>query len=176
MEADRSTEFLTLLTQHDRALGLYVYSLVSPSVDADDILQQAKMVMWRSFDQFEAGTNFLAWARKVAFHQILTYRRQKKRDHLPLSEETLEAIGHEVAKLADDASDGRREALHECVRRLPEEQRQMVMLRYFEDMEVEQVAERISSTPGAVYRALSRVRYALLECVEKRMAAERRPA
>jgi RNA polymerase sigma-70 factor (ECF subfamily) len=170
---DRSTEFLTLLTQHDRALALYVYGLVSPAVDADDILQQAKMVMWRSFDQFELGTNFLAWARKVAFNQILTYRRQRKRDHLPLSEETLEAIGHEVAKLSDDGGDLRREALQECVNRLPEEQRQMVLLRYYEDLDVDAVAARISSTTGAVYRALSRVRYALLECVERRVAAEK---
>lgn len=170
---DRSTEFLTLLTQHERALGLYVYGLVSSGVDADDVLQQTKMVMWRSFGQFELGTNFLAWARKVAFHQILTYRRQRKREHLPLSEETLEAIGHEVAKLADDGGDLRREVLRECVRRLPDEQRQLVLLRYFEDMEVERVADQIGSTPGAVYRALSRVRHALLECVERRMEVER---
>lgn len=173
-EKDRSTEFLTLLTQHERALGLYVYGLVSPATDADDVLQQTKMVMWRSFDQFEEGTNFLAWARKVAFHQILTYRRQRKREHLPLSEETLEAIGLEVAKLSDDGGDLRREALRECVRRLPEEQRQLVLMRYFEDMEVDQVANKIGSTPGAVYRALSRVRHTLLECVERRMENEKR--
>ncbi|HSJ02714.1 MAG TPA: sigma factor, partial [Verrucomicrobium sp.] len=86
-EQDRTTEFLTLLTQHDRALGVYVYSLVPSSADADDILQQTKMVMWRSFSQFESGTNFLAWARKVAFHQILSYRREKKKEHLPLEED-----------------------------------------------------------------------------------------
>jgi len=175
MDSDRSTDFLTLLTQHDRSLSVYVYSLVAPSADADDILQQTKMVMWRSFDQFEPGTNFLAWARKVAFNQILTYRRQKKRDHLPLSEETLEAIGHEVAKLSDQA-DGRREALQECLRRLPEEQRQMVLLRYYEELDIDNIAERISSTSGAVYRALSRVRFTLLACVEKKLANERTTA
>lgn len=168
MESDRSTEFLTLLTQHDRALGLYVYSLVTSNADADDILQQTKMVMWRSFDQFETGTNFLAWARKVAFHQILTYRRQQKREHLPLSEETLEAIAHEVSKLSTDG-DSRKEALLECLGKLPQEQRQIVLLRYYEDLEVETIAKRIQSTAGAVYRALSRVRFSLLDCVEKKL-------
>ena len=78
-ESDRTQEFLELLTQHDRALGVYVYSLVPRTADADDILQQTKMILWRCFDQFESGTNFLAWARKTAFHQILTYRRQNVR-------------------------------------------------------------------------------------------------
>ena len=59
-EADRTTEFLTLLTQHDRALGVHVHALVNSNADTNDILQQTKMVMWKNFDQFENGTNFLA--------------------------------------------------------------------------------------------------------------------
>jgi len=170
MDPDRTTDFLSLLTQHDRALGLYVYSLVSSNADADDILQQTKMVMWRSFAQFELGTNFIAWARKIAFHQILTYRREKKKEHLQLDEEVLEAISHEVEKLAGQG-DHRKEALQDCLHKLPHEHRQMILLRYYEDMEIDQVAARIQSTTGAVYRALSRVRLALLDCVEKQLSA-----
>lgn len=167
-ETDRTTEFLTLLTQHDRSLGVYVHAMVPSSADADDILQQTKMVMWKNFGQFEPGTNFLAWARKVAFHQILGYRRQRKKAHLPLDEDVLEAVHHEVSRLAGE-HDHRREALQACLHKLPGEHRQLVLLRYYEDLEVDQVASRISSTPGAVYRALSRVRLALLECVEKQL-------
>jgi RNA polymerase sigma-70 factor (ECF subfamily) len=170
-KSDRTQEFMELLTQHDRALGVYVYSLVQGSADADDILQQTKLILWRCFDQFETGTNFLAWARKTAFYQILTYRRQTKREHLPLSEETLEALHHEVERLSDKGDD-RREALRACLAKLPAEHRQLVTLRYFEDLEIEQVAERIRSTVAAVYRALSRVRYALLGCVEKELTKE----
>lgn len=169
METDRTTEFLTLLTQHDRALGVYVYSMVPSSADADDILQQTKMVMWRHFDQFETGTHFIAWARKVAFHQILAYRREKKREHLPLSEEVLEAISQEVEKLSLQG-DERREALQACLRKLPQEHRQIILLRYYEDLEVDQIAARIESTSGAVYRALSRVRMTLLQCVESQIS------
>lgn len=168
-EADRTTEFLTLLTQHDRVLGIHVHALVNSSADADDILQQTKLIMWREFAQFERGTNFLAWARKIAFHQILTYRRSKKKEHLPLEEDVLEALHHEVSRLAD-THDDRREALQSCLHKLPTEHRQLVLLRYYEDLEVEQVAEKIRSTAGAVYRALSRVRFTLLECVEKELA------
>lgn len=169
-ESDRTQEFLELLTQHDRALGVYVYSLVPRSADADDILQQTKMILWRCFDQFEPGTNFLAWARKTAFHQILTYRRQTKREHLPLSEDTLDALHNEVARLSD-SGDERREALRTCLSKLPKEHRQLVMLRYFEDMEIDGIAEQVRSTVAAVYRALSRVRFTLLECIQKEARA-----
>jgi RNA polymerase sigma-70 factor (ECF subfamily) len=170
-EADRTQEFLELLTHHDRALGVYVYSLVQDPHDADDILQQTKMILWRCFDQFETGTHFLAWARKTAFHQVLTYRRQKKREATPLSDDILELLHDEVAKLSD-TSDRRRDALRSCVAKLPPAHRQLVALRYYEDMEIDGVAERIRSTAGAVYRALSRVRMNLLTCVEKELKME----
>lgn len=168
MDADRTTEFLDLLTRHDRALALYIYGLVPGSSEAEDILQQTKMLLWREFARFETGTHFLAWARKIAFHQILTWRRKRQRGHLPLSEEMLESLSHEIEKLAD-AGD-RREALRSCILKLPHEHRQLVLLRYFEDLEIDQVAERVKSTAGAVYRALSRVRQALFTCVEKELA------
>lgn len=168
--ADRTTQFLELLTAHDRALGLYVHGLVPRDAAAEDILQQTKLLLWKHFDDFTLGTNFLAWARKIAFHQILTHRRQKKREHLPLDEVALEALGHAVSALAEEASP-RQEALRECLARLPGEHRQLVTLRYFEEMEIDQVAQRLKRTEAAVYRALSRVRMTLMECVEKKLEA-----
>ena len=168
---DRTQEFLELLTRHDRALGVYVYSLVPVAHDADDILQQTKMILWRCFEQYESGTNFLAWARKTAFHQVLTHRRQKKREATPLSDEVLEMLHDEVSKLSD-GGDRRGEALRHCLGRLPAAHRQLVTLRYYEDLEIEGVAERIRSTVGAVYRALSRIRLSLLTCVENELKVE----
>jgi RNA polymerase sigma-70 factor (ECF subfamily) len=71
---DRAEEFVFLLARHERLLGAYVMTMVPHPQDADDILQEAKVVMWRNFTKFEPGTNFGAWARKVAFHQVLAYR------------------------------------------------------------------------------------------------------
>jgi alpha-L-rhamnosidase len=50
-----------------------VTGLIACPQDAQDILQEGKIVMWRQFHQFELGTNFAAWARKILFYQILAY-------------------------------------------------------------------------------------------------------
>ncbi|HYF36255.1 MAG TPA: sigma factor-like helix-turn-helix DNA-binding protein [Prosthecobacter sp.] len=55
---------------------------------------------------------------------------------------------------------------------MPTEHRQLVHLRYFDDLEIDQVAERANRTEAAVYRALSRVRMKLMECVQQRMEAQ----
>ena len=168
---DRTTIFLELLTASERSLSLYVHSLVPRDSAAEDILQQTKMLLWKHFDDFTVGTNFLAWARKTAFHQILTHRRHKKREHLPLDDESLAALGAAVSELASDIPE-RHEALRHCLARLPTEHRQLVHLRYFDDLEIDQVAERLSRTEAAVYRALSRVRMSLMECVQKQITSE----
>ena len=169
-DTDRTQEFLELLTHHDRALGVYVYSMVQDAHDADDILQQTKMILWRCFDQFETGTHFLAWARKTAFHQVLTHRRKKKREPISLEEEVLEAVSEAVSQLAEEGS-ARHEAVRACVARLPAEHRQLVQLRYFQEMEIADIAREIQRTEAAVYRALSRVRMALMACVQKQTEA-----
>jgi len=169
--ADRTKDFLELLTTHERSLALYVHGLVPRDSAAEDILQQTKLLLWKHFDDFELGTHFLAWARKIAFHQILTHRRHKKREHLPLDEVSLEALGAAVSELACETS-ARQDALRHCLTRLPTEHRQLVQLRYFDDLEIEQIAERVTRTEAAVYRALSRIRMNLMECVQKQIAAE----
>lgn len=168
MADDKTTVFLELLTAHERSLSLYVHGLVPRDSEAEDILQQTKLLLWKHFDDFTLGTNFIAWARKTAFHQILTHRRHKKREHLPLDEDALEALGHAVSELADDGTP-RQEALRSCLSRLPVEHRQLVTLRYFEELEIDQIADRVSRTEAAVYRALSRVRLSLMQCVQKQM-------
>ncbi len=165
-EEDSQTAFLTLLTTHERRLAAYVHSLVSITADAEDILQLTKLQLWRIFDQFETGSNFLAWARQVAFYQMLNYRRAEKVRHLPLENDVLESLAHAVAELSDDGDD-RREALESCIAKLPIDHRRLILLRYFEEMEIPDLASRIGSTVAAVYRSLSRIRMNLLTCIEK---------
>ncbi|MCB1225212.1 MAG: sigma-70 family RNA polymerase sigma factor [Verrucomicrobiales bacterium] len=170
-ESDRTTEFLQLLNAHDRALTLYVYGLVPRDSEAEDLLQQTKMLLWRHFDEFELGTNFLAWARKTAFHQVLSHRRKQKRAHVALSDEALEALGEAVAQLAAEPSE-RHEALRDCLARLPEEHRRLIRWRYFDDTDIRAMAEDMGKTETAVYRALSRIRMTLQECLERHLNDE----
>ena len=49
------------------------------SADADDVLQDVNRIPWEKADEYEAGTNFAAWANRVAYFQVLTLRQQKAR-------------------------------------------------------------------------------------------------
>ncbi len=165
-DAERTEAFIRLLTEHERRLGRYTMMLVPQAHDADDILQEAKIVMWRSFDRFELGTNFGAWARVVVFHQVLAYRRKKAKLAVPLSEETLSLLASDAEPLMEHF-DRRKSALSACVAKLQDEHRNILTLRYRDECSIEGIAERVDRTAGAVYRVLSRIRKNLHECVTK---------
>ncbi len=166
---DPAENYLVLLNEHERALAAYVHALVNDRLDAEDILQSCKLVMWKQFSQFEPGTRFLAWARQIAFHQILNHRRSAKRKPLYSAEPAfLEAVAAEIDRGADSLSD-RSEALHECLQRLPENQRRLVLLRYYEDHDIAAIAKETARTEAAVYKLLSRIRASLNDCVKARL-------
>lgn len=169
-DSTENTEaYLRLLTQHDRWLATYVFSLVARAADAQDILQEVKVTMWKQFAKFEQGTNFRAWARRIATNQILNYRRsEKKRPSSTLDEEFIEAVAAEIDRRAETL-EAKADALKICLRKLPEAHRKIVVWRYYEDCGVEEIAVKSERTVEAVYRLLSRIRGVLSDCVNRQL-------
>ncbi len=168
---DRTEAFLLLLNEHERRLALYVTGLVACPTDAQDILQDGKILMWRNFGKFELGTNFPAWARKILFHRILAYRRQvKKKPVALLGEATLELLHDESeSAIRERRWERREEALEGCLQKLKADHREVVQLRYRDEASIEKIARSVERTEGAVYRLLSRLRQSLYECVEQEL-------
>jgi len=161
-------EFLRLLTEHDRTLAIYVTGLVQPLQDAQDILQEGKIVMWRHFGKFKSGTNFVAWGRKILLRQILAYRRKMKhRRHGQLNEDILVLLDVEMdSAIREKRWVEREQALRECLRKLKPEQRELIEQRYRDEASIEKISRQTDKTETAVYQLLYRIRKALQDCVQ----------
>jgi RNA polymerase sigma-70 factor (ECF subfamily) len=165
--------FVRLLGQNQRRIFLYVMSLVPNWNDAEEIIQETNLVLWREFARFELGTNFTAWACKVALHQVLAWRKRVKRNRLEFSPAFLEAVAEDASAAADDL-DERSQCLARCIERLPAERRQMLRMRYSDGLAIEAIARQLERTEEAVYRALSRIRRSLHDCVTRSRLQEGR--
>ena len=172
MNEDRSTEqFIVLLTSNEVRLRAYALSLIPNWADADEVLQQANIVLWQKFGEFEPGTNFLAWSRRVVNLTARDFRKRQRRERVRFSDAFFEAVAEETDRLADLMAE-RERALEACLAKLKPEQREMMRLRYEEGGSVETVAAALDRTVQAVYQALSRVRKALFDCVNRALRAE----
>jgi RNA polymerase sigma-70 factor (ECF subfamily) len=173
MNPESATEdFLRLLGQHERHLAAFVYSLVPRAADADDILQDAKVTMWREFGRFEPGTNFRAWARRIVTHQVLNFRRAVQRRPNPALEDSfIEAVAAEIDRQAGEL-DRRSDALQHCLQKLSDPHRKIIVWRYFDNCGIDEIATRTQRSAEAVYQLLSRIRGMLNECVSRQLATQ----
>ncbi|MEM9351707.1 MAG: sigma-70 family RNA polymerase sigma factor [Planctomycetota bacterium] len=173
----RVGEFLELYSAHYARLQFYLMALLPAAGDAADVLQETSLVLWRKFDTFESGTNFYAWACKIARLQALKHRERLGRAARVLDIGVLEQLADEAAEMQADPSSERREmlgALSNCVERLPEADQALIRKRYQPDATVKRMAEELGRSANSLSKSLGRIRRALLECVERRMLRELR--
>lgn len=166
-----SVEFIQLFTRHQRRLYLFILAQVPNPVDAEEILQETNVVIWNKFRQFRPGTNFLAWICQIANYEVLKYRSRRKRDRHYFSDEFLEQVAADALTRAEEL-ESRRAALVHCLGKLREQDRQLIQTRYAPGENGKRVAEILGRPANSVYQSLSRIRRTLLECINRRLAAE----
>jgi RNA polymerase sigma-70 factor (ECF subfamily) len=166
-------EFVRLFTAHEGRLRALAVSLVVNFNDAEDVLQQASLAIWKKFEQYQPGTNFMFWAGRFAYLHALRHRRQNARAKMAFGDAFLEAILKAATKDAMAAELGLREvALDDCLRKLSSEHRAMLRARYEEESSVHDVAHIFNRTEQAIHNSLSRIRRALHECINRRLRLE----
>ena len=137
---------------------------------ASDILQQANLVLLEKESGFSHGTDFFAWAARVAYFEVLADRRRRVRDRHLFNDEMLSIVADKSSRVAG-ALDDRADALRDCLAALAAEQRDLLSRRYRPGGSVNEIAKSLGKTPGAVSAALHRLRNALLDCVEEKLRA-----
>jgi RNA polymerase sigma-70 factor (ECF subfamily) len=170
-ERDRGQRFMQEYSRIQRRLYGFVVSLVPDFSMADDIVQDTVSVMWLKFDEFEPGTDFCAWAFKIARYRVLYYRRCKLDMKNRFSDQTLEHLS-EAAESASPQMDCQREMLKKCLRKLTSNEREILHLRYEEGASVKKVAAFTNLNVNTLYKMLSRIHLSLLNCIQTKMRQE----
>ena len=167
-------EFVELITRHRNALFGYILALVQNTADAEDLLQQTCLVLWRKFDQYDPEGNFVGWASKTAQFEVLNFFKRRRRDRVVLSDELLGDLATALVE-ADDEDAARKEALAGCLAKLSTNDRALVEQCYEGRANFKTVAEKLGRSADGVYKSLARIRQWLFECVERVLSQGERP-
>jgi RNA polymerase sigma-70 factor (ECF subfamily) len=167
---------LNLLMQERVQLYVFIRAIVRNDSDAEDVLQEVAAILVKQGERLDTLDDFRTWSRKVARNQALYFlRRARSRKLVSIpAEEMIDLVSHVV--LSEGGSARQPEemaALRHCLERLPEKSRQLVEMRFLGDRPYEEIATLLSSTEGAVRRAVARARLALLACVRRRLGMPR---
>jgi len=158
--------FVELMTAYQPRLYGYILALAGNSDVANDVLQDANIVLWKQSAQFVPGSNFKAWAFRIAHFQYMAYRQKRLRDKVLFSDDLITNLAAE-AKVVDEAYEQRAMVLDRCLELMPERSREIIRLRYADELNVSQMAEKLRRNSNAVYQILFRARRWLIKCVQK---------
>ena len=176
---DVGDEFVREFTAHQRRLFLTILSQVGNPTDAEEILQNTNLVLWRKAERFTPGTSFAAWSQTVAGFEVLKWREKRGRDRHRFSAELVATLAEEVAEHAE-LWEERRAALAVCLEKLGRKDRDLVRRRYAAPVDGKEVAgidvaADLGRPVNAVYQSLGRIRRTLAECIRRELAAVGHP-
>ncbi|MEX0791936.1 MAG: sigma-70 family RNA polymerase sigma factor [Pirellulaceae bacterium] len=170
-----SEDIIRRITQRQRQLYSYIFSLVLNADDAQEVLQETNLTLWRKQDEIPDVANFPAWACRVAYYEVLAFRKRAARDKLVFSfDDEL------LARLAGEAEgslwqDSRAAQLQACLRALSNPSRELLQLRYAASLSIDEVGRKTGRSVAAVSQALYRIRKRLLDCITRKVISEAAP-
>jgi RNA polymerase sigma-70 factor (ECF subfamily) len=170
-EKKHEEQFLRYFTAHEAAIRGFVRSLLPTREDAAEVMQEVAVVLWRKFHEFKTEEDFRRWAFGVARYEVLAYARDKARDRLVFSEDVFALLADQAAETADTLQ-AQREALEQCLNKLPPRERTLVNAAYAPGVRIDHLAQETGRTPMSLYKALHRIRLSLLDCVRRFLRQE----
>lgn len=162
--------FVKQLLEHEPSVRAFLRGLLPSWQDVEEVTQEASLVAWRKFADFEQGTSFGGWFLTIARYEAMSYRRRLARSPLVFSEDVWSLLAAEAAQEEDRPM--RREHLENCLQKIDPASRELLMKVYSPGVVMREVAKQSGRGEQAFYKVVQRLRSALLKCVSKAMAME----
>ncbi len=142
--------FSEVIQAYSQPLYWQIRRLVDSHDDADDLLQNTFMKAWQNIENFRGEAKLSTWLYKIAINESLSHlERERRRAGVSLDTDD----GHAAASIAADAyfdGDKLAEKLHRAIATLPEKQRIVFNMKYFDDMKYEDMSEILGTSVGAL--------------------------
>ena len=162
-------EVVSLLTANQTRLRAYILSLTADREVAMEVLQETNLVIWRKSRNFVLGSNFIAWAFKIARLQVLAHREKHSSSQFIFSEEFVEELA-EAAREEDgfETLSEMQDALVKCMEELSQQHRDLMWMRYRDKLKISEIAHHVGKKVGATKQMFHRLRIVLMKCIEQK--------
>ncbi|MDP3850732.1 MAG: sigma-70 family RNA polymerase sigma factor [Luteolibacter sp.] len=154
------------------ALKEYVSGLLGWQDGVEDLVQETNLFLWERRIEFEPGTNFRAWAMRVAWFKVMAERRDRARSgRVVFSEEIISRLAARAEERMEE-TDGRLRALKRCLEFTRVQDRRLLEWKYGRRENLTDLAAGRGISPGSLHKTISRLRLVLRHCVEKQLKEE----
>ena len=149
-EATRERAFTSIIKKYQEKLYWHIRRMVVEHEDANDVLQNMFIKVWKNLENFREDSQLYTWLYRIATNESLTFiEQQKKRSSVSLSDDE-NSFSNKLQ--ADKDFDGNKLEwkLQLAIQQLPEKQKAVFNLRYFEEMPYEEMSRVLETSEGAL--------------------------
>lgn len=145
----RDNTFNKIVDLYKERLYWHVRKILIDHDDADDVLQNTFIKAWKGLETFREDSSLFTWLYRIATNEALSFLRKKKREN---------HISWEDAEHSIDGSDGQeyfsgdemQKLLQKAILSLPEKQRLVFNMKYYDEMKYEDMSEIMETSVGAL--------------------------
>lgn len=142
--------FRQLISRYKERLYWHIRKMVMNHEDADDVLQNTLIKIWNGIDSFRAESSLFTWLYRIATNESITFLNQRKRRFMPsLSDENQYLIDNMESDPYFDGDEWQK-LLQKAILRLPEKQRLVFNMKYFDEIKYEDMSEILQTSVGAL--------------------------
>ena len=149
-ERTRDEAFSILLNKYQQKIYWHVRRLVINHDDADDLMQDAFIKVWKNLSTFRNDSQLYTWIYRIATNECLTFlNKKKKQNNIPLDE-----VAYDLADSLKEGSyfNGNQAELklQQALLTLPEKQRLVFNMKYFDDLKYEEISQILGTSVGGL--------------------------
>ena len=167
---DQGEAFVRLLVEHEPRVRSFLRGLLPSWNDVDEVIQEASLVAWRKFDDFEQGTAFGGWLLTIARFEAMKHRRRIARTPLVFADDVWDLLAEE--SVDDETAQSFRQHLDRCLAKMHPEKRDVLLKVHSPGVVMREVALQSGKSEQAFYKVVQRLRASLVDCVSKAVATE----
>lgn len=150
VEKTRNEAFNLLLTKYQQRIYWHIRRLVIDHDDSDDLVQETFVKVWKNLGNFRNDSQLYTWIYRIATNESITFLNKKKlKNNISLDD-----VGSELAESLTAASyfdgDKIQKKLQQAILALPEKQRIIFNMKYFDDMKYDEISEVLGTSVGAL--------------------------
>ncbi|MEM7454581.1 MAG: sigma-70 family RNA polymerase sigma factor [Planctomycetota bacterium] len=167
-------EYRNLVSRHQTEIREFLYIICPDQTAREELLQDTNRVLLQKRLDFQLGTNFSAWARRIARFQYLSYlKRHKKKSWLSFNSELVQLLARTIEEEQESLADQRKVFLSTCIAELVQKDQLLVELKYQRQLPLSKISSLTGRSVGGLKQAFLRIRKSLGACIERKLLAGR---
>ncbi|HMR20107.1 MAG TPA: RNA polymerase sigma factor [Sphingobacterium sp.] len=150
-ERTREEAFSLLLKKYQQKIYWHVRRMVIDHDDADDVTQDIFVKVWRNLEKFREDSQLYTWLYRIATNECITFLNKKKqKQNVSLDDESSSYLSETLASGQHFDGDRAQMKLQQALLTLPEKQRLVFNMKYFEDLKYDEISEILGTSVGAL--------------------------